>query len=228
MASQEKLLSKAAMYRNSTSGGLYRECSQMRPEKRHHRTRIGGHTDKQEVRNMKNFTNKLDEQRKQKQTNTMAGGVVSMYDTTMTKETKYSEPSRTTGATFREKHRRNRTHHCFVLDSPPRPSGWDPSWLLLSPTAPLADSMVPSHFSPTPRARLRNVFLLVPAVHQGRSFPPIRVNWVSMEQHWNARGMGDPRENPPTIIIVRNEFHMRKSGSHSAGDGTQLAKVGGE
>ncbi|KAJ8889200.1 hypothetical protein PR048_008698 [Dryococelus australis] len=50
----------------------------------------------------------------------------------------------------------------------------------------------------------------VKAVHD----KPIRMIDVSMEQRRNERERktGDPRENPPTNGIVRNDSHMRKSG----------------
>ncbi|KAJ8867297.1 hypothetical protein PR048_031098 [Dryococelus australis] len=52
-----------------------------------------------------------------------------------------------------------------------------------------------------------------------------------MEKRWNARvGTGDPRENPPTSGIVRQDSHMRKSGSdfHRCSDSEVLAADEGE
>ncbi|KAJ8869740.1 hypothetical protein PR048_028748 [Dryococelus australis] len=49
---------------------------------------------------------------------------------------------------------------------------------------------------------------------------------VSLEQRRNARAKGDkgdPRENPLTSGIVRNDCHMRKSGSDPAGNVTRFA-----
>ncbi|KAJ8875249.1 hypothetical protein PR048_023144 [Dryococelus australis] len=57
----------------------------------------------------------------------------------------------------------------------------------------------------------------------------MRVIEVSMEQRRNERAgeAGDPRENPPTNGIVRDDSHVRESGD-PAGDLTRFAWVGGE
>ncbi|KAJ8890175.1 hypothetical protein PR048_009682 [Dryococelus australis] len=64
--------------------------------------------------------------------------------------------------------------------------------------------------------------------NQGHERPDeceVRVKRGGMEQHRNerARETGDPSENPPTSVIIRHDFHARKSGNEPSENRARFA-----